>query len=105
MITCFWEESGTPALHLDEQNWIIDGFNELIVDLLLQVGLFLDSTQPQPLKNPKQIHFYLDQTNKHQEKTRPASEQGQTAGSFKFKLMLWPGGQVASPSGQGTKQG
>ena len=55
---------GTPALHLNEPNWIIDGFNELIVDFLSQLGLFLDSTQPQPLKNPKQIHFFwIKQTN------------------------------------------
>ena len=45
---------GTPALHLDKPNWIIDRFIELIVDFLSQFGLFLDSTQPQHLKNPKQ---------------------------------------------------
>ena len=42
---------GTPALHLDEPNWIIDGLNELIVDFLSKLALFLDSTQPQALKN------------------------------------------------------
>ena len=55
---------GTPALHLNEPNWIIDGFNELLVDFLLQLALFLDPTQPKPLKNPKQIHFFwIKQTN------------------------------------------
>ena len=44
---------GTQALHLNEPNWIIDGFNELIVDFLSQLALFLDPTQLQPLKNPK----------------------------------------------------
>ena len=29
---------GTPALHLNEPNWIIDGLNELIVDFLSQLG-------------------------------------------------------------------
>ena len=53
---------GTPALHLNEATWIIDGSNELIVDFLFALVLFLDSTQPCPLKNPKQI-FFLDQTN------------------------------------------
>jgi len=55
---------GTPALHLNEPNWIIDGFNELLVDFLSQLALFLDPTQLQPLKNPKQIHFFwIKQTN------------------------------------------
>jgi len=44
---------GTPALHLNEATWIIDGFNELIVDFLFALVLFLDSTQPKPLKYPK----------------------------------------------------
>ena len=41
---------GTSALHLNEPTWIIDGFNELIVDFLFALVLFLDSTQPRPLK-------------------------------------------------------
>ena len=44
---------GTSALHLNEPTWIIDGFNELIVDFLFALVLFLDSTQPRPLKYPK----------------------------------------------------
>ena len=35
---------GTPALHLNESTWIIDGFNELIVDFLFALVIFLDST-------------------------------------------------------------
>ena len=37
-----WEHSGEP---------LIDGFNELIVDFLFELVLFLDSTQPLPIKN------------------------------------------------------
>ena len=44
---------GTSALHLNEPTWIIDGSNELIVDFLFALVLFLDSTQPRPLKYPK----------------------------------------------------
>ena len=55
-------QRGTSALHLNESTWIIDGSNELIVDFLFALVLFLDSTQPRPFKNPKQI-FFLDQTN------------------------------------------
>ena len=54
---------GTSALHLNESTWIIDGFNELIVDFLFALVLFLDSTQPRPFKNPKQIFFLIKQTN------------------------------------------
>ena len=54
---------GTSALHLNESTWIIDGFNELIVDFLFALVLFLDSTQPRPFKNPKQIFFWIKQTN------------------------------------------
>ena len=49
---------GTSALHLNEETWIIDGSNELIVDFLFALVLFLDSTQPWPFKNPKQIFFF-----------------------------------------------
>ena len=49
---------GTSALHLNEATWIIDGSNELIVDFLFALVLFLDSTQPWPFKNPKQIFFF-----------------------------------------------
>ena len=51
-------ERGTSALHLNEATWIIDGSNELIVDFLFALVLFLDSTQPRPFKNPKQIFFF-----------------------------------------------
>ena len=55
---------GTSALHLNEATWIIDGSNELIVDFLFVLALFLDSTQPWPFKNPKQIFFFwIKQTN------------------------------------------
>ena len=47
------EERGTPALHLNEPTWIIDGFNELLVDFLFALVIFLDSTQPRPLKSSK----------------------------------------------------
>ena len=47
------EQRGTPALHLNEPTWIIDGFNELIVDFLFALVIFLDSTQPRPLKSSK----------------------------------------------------
>ena len=57
-------QRGTSALHLNEATWIIDGFNELIMDFLLALVLFLDSTQPRPFKNPKQIFFFwIKQTN------------------------------------------
>ena len=39
-------KEGTLALQLDEQTWIIDGFNERRVDFLVQLGLILDFTQP-----------------------------------------------------------
>ena len=75
---------GTPALHLNEPNWIIDGFNELIVDFLSQLALFLDPTQLQPLKNPKQNHQGNTIAIPNQAQgPRPATEQLQTAGSFK----------------------
>ena len=44
---------GTSALHSNEPTWIIDGFNELIVDFLFALVIFLDSTQPWPLKSSK----------------------------------------------------
>ena len=50
------------TLHLNEPTWIIDGFNELIVYFLFALVIFLDSTQPQPLKSSNEIIF-LDQTN------------------------------------------
>jgi len=40
---------------LNEPTWIIDGFNELIVDLLFALVIFLDSTQPWSLKSSKYI--------------------------------------------------
>ena len=43
----------SSALHLNEPTWIIDGFNELIVDFLFALVIFLDSTQPRPLKSSK----------------------------------------------------
>merc|ERR1712074_418814 len=51
-------QRGTPARHLNEATWIIDGSNELIVDFLFALVIFLDSTQPRPFKNPKQIFFF-----------------------------------------------
>merc|ERR1712015_361064 len=51
-------QRGTSALHLNEATWIIDGSNELILDFLFALVLFLDSTQPRPFKNPKQIFFF-----------------------------------------------
>ena len=45
------ELRGTSTLHLNEPTWIIDGFNELIVDFLFALVIFLDSTQPRPLKS------------------------------------------------------
>ena len=44
---------GKSALHLNELTWIIDGFNELIVDFLFALVIFLDPTQPRPLKGSK----------------------------------------------------
>ena len=59
-----YHQRGTSALHLNEATWIIDGSNELIVDFLFALVLFLDSTQPWPFKNPKQIFFFwIKQTN------------------------------------------
>ena len=46
-------ERGTSALHLNEPTWIIDGFNELIVDFLFALVIFLDSSQLWPLKSSK----------------------------------------------------
>ena len=54
---------GTPALHLNEPTWIIDRFNELIVDFLFALVIFLDSTQPQPLKVENESIFWIKQTN------------------------------------------
>ena len=50
--------SGTSALHLNEPTWIIGGFNELIVNFLCELVIFLDYTQPWPLKC-----FFIKQTN------------------------------------------
>ena len=47
-------------MHLNEPTWIIDGFDELIVDFLFALVLFLDSTQPWPFKNPNGRHISLD---------------------------------------------
>ena len=58
MISSEYMERGTSALYLNESIWIIDGSNELIVDFLFALVLFLDSTQPWPFKNPKQIFFF-----------------------------------------------
>ena len=53
---------GTSALHLNEATWINDGSNELIVDFLFALVLFLDSTQP--FKISKTIFFFwIKQTN------------------------------------------
>ena len=41
LILFFFSERGTPALHLNEATWIIDGSNELIVDFLFALVLFL----------------------------------------------------------------
>ena len=61
-----WVVRGTSALHLNEPTWIIDGSNELIVDFLFALVLFLDSTQPQPFKNKKQIFFPIATPNQTQ---------------------------------------
>ena len=62
--TVLCDQRGTSALHLKEATWIIDGSNELLVDFLFALVLFLDSTQPRPFKNPKQIFFiWIKQTN------------------------------------------
>ena len=74
---------GTSALHLNEPNWIIDGFNELIVDFLFALVIFLDSTQARPLKSSKYIFFY--QSNKYHVNTIAASQQLLPAGLFKCK--------------------
>ena len=52
-------QRATSALHLNEQTWIIDGFNELIVDFLFALILFLDSTQPRPPQKSEMNHFFL----------------------------------------------
>ena len=46
---------GTPALHLNEPAWIIDEFNELIVDFPFALVIFLDSTQPCTLAEDMQL--------------------------------------------------
>ena len=40
------ETGGTPAVHLNEQKRIIDGFYELIADFHSHLVLFLDSLHP-----------------------------------------------------------
>ena len=52
-LATYQNQRGTSALHLNEPTWIINGFNELIVDFLFALVLFLDSKQPRPLKYPK----------------------------------------------------
>ena len=42
---------GTSALHLNGPTWIIDGFIELKLDFLFALVIFLDSSQPWPLKS------------------------------------------------------
>ena len=64
---------------MNEPTWIIDGFYELIVDFLFALVLFLDSTQPWPLKNPKQIIFLLDKTNKCHVNTIAMPNQAQAS--------------------------
>ena len=55
----FFRQRGTPALHLNEPIRIIDGFNELLVDILSH--LFYTS---QALKKSKtKILFWYKQTN------------------------------------------
>ena len=55
----FWTIRGTPALHLKEPTWIIDGMIELIVDFLFALVIFLDSK-----KFKINIFFFLiKQTN------------------------------------------
>ena len=70
---------GTPALHLDEPNWIIDGFNELILDFLSEIALFLDSTQPHPLNSPKWIHFFWIKIKKNPVNTIVRPNQAQAS--------------------------
>merc|ERR1712055_1198466 len=45
--------------YLNEPTWITDGFNELIVDFLFALVIFLDSTQPRPLKSSNKSFFFL----------------------------------------------
>ena len=78
---------GTPALHLNEPTWIIDGFYELIVDFLFALVLFLDSTHPQPLKGPKHP-FCLGQTNEFQENTITIPNQSQASITAASTCML-----------------
>ena len=71
-VTVLYERSfsrGTSALHLNESTWIIDGFNELVVDFLFALVLFLDSTL-----------FFLDQTNEFH--VNPIATQNQTQASI-----------------------
>ena len=75
---------GTPALHLNEPTWIIDGFNELIVDFLFALVIFLDSTQPRAPQKFKIIFFsflflFLNQTNEYHVNTIPMPNQTQAS--------------------------
>ena len=85
-------QRGTSALHLNESTWIIDGSNELIVDFLFALVLFLDSTQPRPFKNPKQIFFFgsnKGMTCKSNSNAKP--NPGQHHSSFHLLLHSNPG--------------
>ena len=75
---------------MNEPTWINDGFNELIVDFLFALVLFLDSTQPRPLKYPKKINFLGSNKRmsyKYNSNTKPNLRQQHSsfpsAGSFK----------------------
>ena len=75
-------QRGTPALHLNEPTWIIDGFIELKVDFLFALVIFLNSTQPRPFKSSKSNN---GMSGKYNSKPRPASQQLPSAGSFKCR--------------------
>ena len=51
----FTLKRGTQALHLNEPNWIFDGSNELIVDFLSQLALFLERKGKGGLARPLRI--------------------------------------------------
>ena len=44
-------ERGTSALHFNEPTWIIDGFNELIVDFLFAYFWIQHSVGPSKVQN------------------------------------------------------
>ena len=68
---------------MNEPTWIIDGFNELIMDLLFALVIFLDSTHAQPLKSL--IFGGKTNTIAIANLPRPASQQLPPAGSFKCR--------------------